>query len=115
MGRSRLFASAGALESLKPLPLPPFGTATAPVPQMTLEVPLRWGKGVEVPRGTQNSAATAAIQAEAYGPCSAVENSSGLSTQGTGTQIGPRPRLTLELGSSAWEMVLEPTYPTLLQ
>lgn len=63
----------------------------------------------------QHSAATAVIQSEVYGPCSAVEKTSSLSTQVTGTQDSPRPLLALKLGSSGWEMVLEPIHSGLLQ
>lgn len=111
--RSRIFASVEALGNLEPLPLPPFGTDSAP--RMALVVPLRWEKGVERSRGPQHSAATAATQSEVYGPCSAVEKTPSLSTQVTGTQDSPRPLLTLKLGSSGWEMVLEHIHSGLLQ
>lgn len=111
--RARIFASVGALGSLKLPPLPPFGTATTAVPQMMLVVPLRWGKG-GTSRVRQHSAATAAAQPEAYKPCSAVERTPSLSTQVTKTQISPRPYLALKLGSLVWEMVLEPIHSSLL-
>lgn len=42
---SRILASVEALGNSEPLPLPPFGTDSAP--KMALVVPLRWEKGVE--------------------------------------------------------------------
>lgn len=62
----------------------------------------------------QHAAATGAAQLEVYEPCSAVKISS-FSTQATRTQSSPRPPLALDLGSSVWEMVLEPIHPSLLQ
>lgn len=62
----------------------------------------------------RHSAATGAAQLEVYEPCSATMTSS-FFTQATRTQSSPRPPLALDLGSSVWEMVLEPIPLSLMQ